>query len=300
MRRAIPLTIPGRNPVGVETIYEELALGRFIEQRERDLRLAGYLNQVARAMQAVSIRRQELALAGRMQATLLPESPPHILGWEMAATWRPARETSGDFYDFIALPSGRLGIVIADVVDKGMGAALYMAMSRTLIRTTAGDYPAKPDMTLKAVNQRVLADVDAGQFVTVFYGILDPASGRLTYCNGGHNPPLLLRAGSSEAPLGLSRTGMALGVSGDANWESEVIQIAPGDVLLLYTDGLVDAQNPEGEPFGLERTQEILAPNLTLAVGELQDALQASAFAFMGDEPQFDDITLVVLKRSSQ
>ncbi|MBN1147173.1 MAG: PP2C family protein-serine/threonine phosphatase [Anaerolineales bacterium] len=300
VRRAIPLTIPGRNPIGVVTIYERLAPGRFIEQRERDLQIAGYLNQVGRAMQAVGVRRQELILAGRMQATLLPESPPRLPGWEMAAAWRPARETSGDFYDFIALPNKRLGVVIADVVDKGMGAALYMALSRTLIRSYANDYPERPDSTLQAVNRRVLADVDAGQFVTVFYGILNPASGKLTYCNAGHNPPLLLRAEAGRPPLELHRTGMALGVSEEAGWERKSVQLEPGALLLLYTDGLVDAQGPEGEPFGIQQAQEVVKSNLALEASALQDALLTSVFAFMGDEPQFDDITLLVMKRILQ
>jgi serine phosphatase RsbU (regulator of sigma subunit) len=299
VRRAIPLNIPGRDPIGVVTIYEDLAEGRFIEQRERDLKLSGYLNQAARALQAVSIRRQELALAGRMQASLLPESLPKAQGWEMAAAWKPARETSGDFYDFIALPGGRWGIVIADVVDKGMGAALYMALSRTLLRTYANDFPENPERTLQAVNQRVLADVDAGQFVTVFYGILDPAKGVFSYCNAGHNPPLLLNLNTQNEPAPLSRTGMALGVSEETEWTSEMVRIEVGDLLLHYTDGLVDAQNPDGELFGIQRGVEIIRANATGVAGEIQAALLNGVMAFMDEEPQFDDITLVLVKRTA-
>ena len=174
-----------------------------------------------------------------------------------------------------------------------------MALSRTLLRTYADDFPENPERTLQAVNQRVLVDVDAGQFVTVFYGILDPAKGVLTYCNAGHNPPLLLNLNGQNEPAPLSRTGMALGVSDEAEWTSRSARIEVGDLLLLYTDGLVDAQEPEGEPFGIQRGVQILQANAASTAGEVQDALLNAVFAFMDDEPQFDDITLVLVKRTA-
>ncbi len=296
--RAIPLLFPGRKPVGVVTVCDDLLDNRFVDQRERDLQLMGYLSQAARAIQVVSTRRRELMLAGRMQASLLPAAPPELAHWQLAATLRPARETSGDFYDFIPLPDGRLGAVIADVADKGMGAALYMALSRTLIRTYAAEYPSRPDLALNAANRRILADTDADLFVTVFYGILDPATGELTYCNAGHHPPYLFTAREEGLPQPLPGNGMPLGVVEDARLAPETVQIDPGTALLLYTDGIVDAQNQQQEFFGRERMLEIAQATLAAPSAQgMQDALLSAVFGFMGDGPQFDDVTLMVVVR---
>ncbi|MBN1259628.1 MAG: SpoIIE family protein phosphatase, partial [Anaerolineae bacterium] len=137
---------------------------------------------------------KELELAGQIQNSFLPDSFPFVPGWQLTATLRPALETSGDFYDYIALPSGQLGIVIADVSDKGLGAALYMSLSRTLIRIYATQLDGDPAEVLRAANEHILSDTRADLFVTVFYGVLDPETGRLVYCNAGHNPPYVLRA----------------------------------------------------------------------------------------------------------
>jgi hypothetical protein len=298
--RAIPLLIPGRKPVGVVTLCDDMLGDRFVAQRERDLQLMGYLSQAARAIQAVSTRRQELTLAGRMQASLLPAESPDLPGWQMAAALRPARETSGDFYDFIPLPDGRMGLVVADVTDKGMGAALYMALSRTLIRTYAADYPDRPDLALLAANERILADTGANLFITVFYGILEPASGALTYCNAGHHPPYLLGAGADGEIQELPGRGIALGIIEETNWGHTTVQLEPGATLLIYTDGVLDAQNPQQERFGNEQMLDFARANLGRTAQELQDGLLARLQHFAGDEPQFDDITLMTIMRSHQ
>lgn len=297
--RAIPLRIPGESPIGVVIIHDDLVGDLFIEQRERELQLVGFLNQAARALQEVSIRRQELALAGRMQTSLLPVGLPEVPGWQLAATWRPARETSGDFYDFISLPDGRLGIVIADVVDKGMGAALLMAMSRTLIRTYAGEYPDNPEQVLHHANQRLLADMDAGMFVTVFYGILDPSTGTLNYCNAGHPPPYLLVDNQENILEPLLNTGIPIGISEDVRWTPVQLNMPPGALLLLYTDGVIDAQNQGKEFFGDEGLRRAIQSRLGRPAREIQDAVIAGVYAFAGVEPQIDDITLMVLVRNA-
>ncbi|HEX9616575.1 MAG TPA: PP2C family protein-serine/threonine phosphatase [Anaerolineales bacterium] len=294
--RAIPLLIPGSKPIGVATIYDDLTEDSFTELRERDLQLAGFLNQAARALQTVGLRRQELALAGRVQASLLPDVPP-LPRWQIVTTWRPARETSGDFYDFISLPGGRLGIVIADVVDKGMGAALLMTLSRTLIRTYAGDSPDQPERLMSIVNQRILADLDAGLFVTLFYGVLDPATGELVYCNAGHPPPYLAIQGEGSTVEALHKTGIPLGIAEDSTWTPASVQLPPSGMLLLYTDGILDAQNPHGEFFGQEQILKIIQDHSGRTAQEIRDALVAAVYAFAGPEPQVDDITLMVLLR---
>jgi sigma-B regulation protein RsbU (phosphoserine phosphatase) len=288
-----------------------------VEQNDFDVRVPvfsndelGYLseglNEMAAGLQerellkeAHSQVEQELAVAWRIQESFLPDHVPQVPGWQLAASLQPARQTSGDFYDFIPLPGGCLGFLVADVADKGTPAALYMALSRTLIRTYAVEYEAQPARVLRAANRRILRDTQADLFVTVFYGVLDPATGSLTYCNAGHNPPYLLSAENGGAVQALSLTGMALGVLEEAEWEEAAAQMAEGDVLALYSDGITDAQNAQEALFGAERLQAVLQANRQRSAQEVQDALLAEVRAFVGDAPQFDDMTLMIVVRGS-
>ncbi len=254
---------------------------------------------------------QELALAWQIQKSFLPDDLPNIPGWQLAATLKPARETSGDFYDVFPLSNGRLGILIADVADKGMAAALYMALSRTLIRTYAAEYNTQPELVLSTVNRRILMDSRANLFVTVFYGILDPVTGTLTYCNAGHNPPYLLSTRDGDSVQPMRRTGMALGVVEDVAWGQKVVQIASGDVLVLYTDGVTDAQNAQEVFFGEQRLLEVVRANVgsqanqssstgqRFSAQSVQENLMVEIHGFVSDAPQFDDITLMIVVRES-
>ena len=244
---------------------------------------------------------RELAMAGQIQASFLPDEVPEVPGWQLAALLEPARVTSGDFYDFISLPGGRLGIAIADVADKGIGAALVMALSCSLLRTYAIELDPRPELVLDAVNRRILSDMRAGLFVTAFYGVLDPVSGTLTYCNAGHNPPYLLSAHDRESVSTLRRTGMALGVNGDEVWKSATVQLAPGDMLVLYTDGATEAQNAQGAFFGIERLVAAAQVEWGKTARATLNAIAAKVQEFVGDASldDRDDIAAVVVVRDA-
>ena len=240
---------------------------------------------------------QELEFAGRIQASFLPNELPALNGWELAVSFLPARETAGDFFDFIQIQDSKVGLLIADVADKGLGAALYMALSRTLIRTYALEYQASPDIVFFSANERILQDARANLFVTAFYGILDPESGLLTYCNAGHSPPLLLSQKEGGTIHALTPTGMPFGIDEDTTWTQAEITIEPGDLLVLYTDGIPDAQNSEGVFFKERRLIEILQKHQGARAQEVQAAILEAVNQFTAGNAQFDDITLLVLKR---
>jgi serine phosphatase RsbU (regulator of sigma subunit) len=178
-----------------------------------------------------------------------------------------------------------------------VGPALFMALTRTLIRTYAAEYETRPDLALSAVNRRILADTHTSLFVTVFYGVLDPLSGTLAYSNAGHNPAYLLSRQAGGAVQDLPRTGMPLGVFDYATWEQGVVSLAPGDVLVLYTDGITEAQDRHGAFFGEERLLTMVQANQGRAAKDIADALLKEVHAFVGDAPRYDDITLLVVAR---
>jgi serine phosphatase RsbU (regulator of sigma subunit)/tetratricopeptide (TPR) repeat protein len=275
--------------------FEDMDLSYFAGQAEEKLRVA----RVKTYDQAIAHQQitQEMAQAGRIQASFLPEEIPSLTGWQLSAILEPARETSGDYYDFIPLPNGQLGIVVADVADKGAAAALYMTSSRTLIRSYAVEYPSQPELVLSSVNQRILTETHAGLFVTIFYGVLDPTTGRLTYCNAGHNPPFLFSSQEGGAVQELHKTGMALGIAEGGTWEQGEAMLAPSDVLIIYSDGLTEAQNEQETLFSEERLEKTAKANLGRSAQEIQEAMLEEVHDFVGDAPRSDDLTLVILKR---
>lgn len=265
--------------------------------------------QIATAVHSAQVRvqtqeqrriAQELVLAGRIQASLLPANPPELPGWQIVATLEPARETSGDFYDLVALPGGCWGIVAADVADKGVGAALFMALSRTLLRTYAREFPKRADRVLASVNERILSEARAGLFVTVFYAILNPESGELTYANAGHPPAYVLGAQPAAAPRALTKTGMALGVLETERWGQNTVVLDPGETLLLYTDGVTEAAGPAGTMFGSQRLLQVAEETTRRSAGELAGAIMTALDRFAGSAPQIDDITLVIVGRDAR
>ena len=239
---------------------------------------------------------QELSLAQTIQDSFLPESMPDLPGWQLSAVLEPARQVAGDFYDFIYLPEGKLGILIADVADKGLGAALYMALSNTLIRIFAIEHPKDPAMVLNIVNHHILKNARANLFVTVFFGVLDPSTGLLCYANAGHNPPYLF--GPEIGIKTLNNTGMPLGIDEENSWGQDEVSISAGEVLLLYTDGVTDAQNSDGEFIDRKMLATTVQNNINKPTQELLNIILDKVHRFVGDSPRFDDITMVILGRN--
>ncbi|MCC7358181.1 MAG: GAF domain-containing protein [Anaerolineales bacterium] len=268
----------------------------------------GIAYQLAMAMENARLAREvaqqerlerELEVGRDIQASFLPQTYPQADGWQITAFWHSARQVGGDFYDFIALAPGengpRWGIVIADVADKGVPAALFMALSRTLLRTVAINriWPAE---TLGRVNELILSDSRSEQFVTVFYGVWEPGTGRLTYAVGGHNPPVWARAdGLVQA---LPGRGIALGVLDGARYTAQQVVLAPGEALLLYTDGLTDAVNHLNEEFGVERVFAVMRAAPAASAEVILGTLAAAVQGHVGAREPFDDMTMVVLKRA--
>jgi sigma-B regulation protein RsbU (phosphoserine phosphatase) len=240
---------------------------------------------------------QELSLAGSLQQSFLAHPVPALPGWQMATAFRPARETSGDFYGIFELPAGRLGIVVGDVVDKGAAAALFMALSWTLLRTFAFQFPDDPAHALTAANARLLADTDGTRFVTVFLGSLDPDNGRLDFANAGHNPALLFRGSHGSNPERLTRTGRMLGMFPEEMWEAGRVQLEPGDTLFLYTDGVTEACASDGALYGTERMLSTLHAGLTGSAHALLGRVLEGVTAHLRGDPQPDDIALVAIRR---
>ena len=239
---------------------------------------------------------QELRVARLIQQTLLPKTLPDLPGYDVAAYYQPAREVGGDFYDFMDLDDGRFGLVVGDVTDKGVPAALVMATTRTLLRASAQRFDS-PGQVLRRVNDVMVQDIPPNMFITCLYAILDPETGLLTYANAGHDLPYRRKASAGGAEE-LRATGMPLGLLPGMEYEEKEIVLEKGDSVLFYSDGLVEAHDPGREMFGFPRLQGLVAGHRT--GGEAMVSFLLSELSrFTGDEwEQEDDITLVTLERS--
>jgi serine phosphatase RsbU (regulator of sigma subunit) len=237
--------------------------------------------------------KREREMAYRVQAQLIPVNMPEIPGWEFAANWQPAREVSGDFYDFIQNKDCQ-GIIIADVSGKGMPAALFMASTRSIVRAkaTASLTPAE---SLTQANSLICADAARGMYVTVFYAEIDPEKRMLTYVNCGHNPPYWFRANQRDI-CELLPTGRVLGMQQTTECKQEQIEVSPGDLILLYTDGITEAFNENEEEFGDERLKTILMEHAKKSPDQILIEVQSALEAFAGAAPQSDDRTIVLVK----
>lgn len=238
---------------------------------------------------------RELQLAREIQATFLPDKLPEIPGWDIDVRWQPAREVGGDFYDFLLLEGNKLGFVIADVADKGMPAALFMTLIRTLIRAAAKE-KTSPAAVLKQVNELLIPDAKQGIFVTVFYGVISIDTGTLLYANAGHNPPIIKKPETGEL-FELTRTTIALGIFDDIEVEEKEIKLNYGDWLLLYTDGITEAFSSQEVMFGTERLMSIYKDSAFHSSKNLGDLISNSVNQFIQGSDLSDDITLAVIHR---
>ena len=284
-------------------LVEEVSDSRRFRQKRVDI-VTSIAQQVAFSIQNEHLQKEmvnrerlehEVQLARQIQKTFLPEHLPEIAGWNLAATWITARQVGGDFYDVFELPGGRLGLFIADVSDKGIPAALFMALTRTLVRAVVFDTPSPAD-AMRRVNALIIPDNQQGMFVTAVYGVLTLKTGKFTYANAGHNPPIRLCGATRTMEL-LRRTGAALGIIEDIPMEDRTITLEPDDFLLLYTDGMTEAFSPDDETYGDERLQQVLGAVEAATARGVLDMLETSVRQFMGSLPPGDDLTMLGVKR---
>lgn len=240
---------------------------------------------------------EDLSIAHRIQLSLLPEFCPNIPGWELCTEYQAARQVSGDFYDFIEFDNtpGQLGLVIADVADKGVPAALFGAMSRTTIRATAygGFSPAE---ALSRANDLMVQSSRSDIFLTAIYALLNIHTGNMVYANAGHNRPLWLQKSTGKC-CELDTTGMAMAIFEGIQLEECAIDLAPGDKVVFYTDGVTEAMDAELHEFGAERLRAIVEMHSNSNAATLLNAIVKAVTDYYGDTPQSDDLTLFVIER---
>ncbi|HWQ47117.1 MAG TPA: GAF domain-containing protein [Longilinea sp.] len=269
--------------------------------------LHGITQQMAVAIQNERLQKQmliqevlerEVEVARSIQRTFLPSTLPKAPGWELDIRWTPARQVGGDFYDVFRLPRNRIGLVIADVSDKGVPAALYMTVARTLIHAFAQNSDS-PKRVLDRVNQLLVKDTPNGLFVTAVYAILDTQTGLLTYTNAGHNLPLLIRPAAKEV-ISLHKGGIALGVVPSADLLDHVFQMEHGDSLFLYTDGVTETFSPDGENFGEERLTKALLNVKGKNICQIMELVETKVADFRRGGVLTDDLTLLAVQRLHQ
>ena len=240
--------------------------------------------------------QNELDVANKIQQSILPTRFPEEESYEIFANMEPARNVGGDFYDILMLENGRIGLAIADVSDKGVPASLFMMSSRTLLKGTAIGL-SEPGEILHDVNDLLYEENDTSMFVTVIYAVYSPDTGRFTYANGGHNPPLIVHADGTSTlldPIG----GIALGIAPGRPFPQETHTLSPGDTLVLYTDGVTEAMDADRVEFGMDRLQNVFAERPPRNSREANQAIFEAVHAFAADTPQSDDITCLTLSRS--
>jgi serine phosphatase RsbU (regulator of sigma subunit)/predicted ester cyclase len=275
-------------------IIDRVSGSKIVEEWSADI-VTPFLEEIEQQTRERERIEQELRVARSIQQASLPKEVPKLEDWQITPYYQPAREVGGDFYDFFELPNGHLGLVVGDATGKGVPAALLMSTTCGMLRAVAlsGDSPGE---VLDRVNEALSARIPANMFVTCFYAILEPESGRLLYANAGHNLPCCRH---EHAATELKARGMPLGLMPGMSYEEKEAVLEAGDSTLFYSDGLVEAHDPRGEMFGFPRLRRLVADHAE--EGSLVDLLMDELRSFTGDGwEQEDDITLVTLQRSAQ
>jgi sigma-B regulation protein RsbU (phosphoserine phosphatase) len=300
----VPISLDG-GPKGVLVVGDKESrkgVGPFRAEDKRTLELLA--NQAAIAIENAELHRQsldkerlerEIELASQIQRQILPAGAPDLTGYELAGWYRPARHIGGDYYDFFRLPgAGRFAIVVADVSGKGVPAALLVSTLHSSLRLLAEREGASPALFAR-LNRHVLESSSANKFITLFFAVLDEAAGTLDYVNAGHNPALVARAGGRVDELGAG--GPPIGLLPEAAFRVDRVELAPGDLLALYSDGITEAAAPDDDEFGLERLSALVGGGRDGVLGELVGAIDRAVVDFAADRPQADDQTLVFVRR---
>jgi sigma-B regulation protein RsbU (phosphoserine phosphatase) len=299
---SVPLTLKGRM-VGLLNLFNKRVEGGF---SDADARLVGIIAaQSAHVIenarlyaeeQALKLMQEEMKLAYKIQMDLLPKEPPHIAGYDIAGISIPAKSVGGDYFDFIQLNDSVLAFCLGDVSGKGMPAALLMANLQATLRGQIMINPS-PKECLQRTNALIYKSTDADKFATLFYGTLDAGCHELTYANAGHNYPLLLRTG--QELLRLETGGIVLGCLDDFCYAEKTVALSPGDVLLIYSDGITESIDPNEQEFGEPRLEEILQKSSTESAARLIEKIVSFVRSHAGESAQADDMTLLVIRRVS-
>jgi len=258
-----------------------------------------YIHQMQQEHSQLESLKNDLAVASEIQQAILPRVfppfPEEADKMDIAASMTPAKDVGGDFYDFFRIDDDRIGFVIADVSGKGIPAAIFMAVSRTLIRAT-GVRGSNPADCITYSNKLLAAESVDCMFVTVFYGIFNMKTGEISYCNAGHNPPYVLKRNGQVEALPMSQDPMVGAIDG-IDYHEASLQLDQGDALVMFTDGVTEAMNIQNEEFGEERLEDTLDEVALHNCQQIVDAIKADVAAFAGEAEQSDDITVLALKR---
>src|SRR5918999_69326 len=268
----------GRERETTGIVIHRISGGKIVEEWSTNS-VGSFVEDLVQEMRQREHIERELQVARTIQQASLPREVPQLEGWRITPIYQPAREVGGDFYDFLELDDGRLGIVVGDATSRGVPAALVMASARSMLRAVA-QTSNSPGEVLRRANDPLVTDIPANMFVTCFYGILDPKSGSLSYANAGHDLPYVRRGGGDAEEL--RARGMPLGLMPGMSYEQKETILHTGEAALFYSDGLVEAHDPKGEMFGFTRLRELVAERGD-EEGSLEEALLEELYTFVGE-----------------